>query len=256
MMPILGRYGPNFLYTYTVVLGVGVMLALGVTALLARRHNLSRWQDGVLLAGVVAVIAGRYAFVRLNGAYFAENPTEVWQVWLGGLNALGALLGGLLAYWLWAGLSGRPSGKYAGLIAPGLALLFSFAWVACWFEGCGYGAEGSPGIFTAALPDNYGVYAVRYQTQMAGATLSFVIFLLSWWAARRYRLEVVFWATLGCLATANGMIALGRGDPSPIVGTWRLDFLIYAVLAAVSGLALVLSLRSPGGAVEKRSHPE
>jgi phosphatidylglycerol---prolipoprotein diacylglyceryl transferase len=256
MMPILGRYGANFLYTYTVVLGVGVMLALGVTALLARRHNLSRWQDGVLLAGVVAVIAGRYAFVRLNNAYFAENPTEVWQVWLGGLNALGALLGGLLAYWLWAWFSGRPAGKYAGLIAPGLALLFSFAWAACWFEGCGYGAEVLPGIFSAALPDNFGVYAVRYQTQVAGAALSFVIFLFSWWAARRFRLVVVFWATLGGLAIVNGMVALGRGDPSPLVGIWRLDFLAYAVLAVVSGLALVWSLRPAKQAEDKKSIPE
>jgi prolipoprotein diacylglyceryltransferase len=244
MMPILGRYGPNFLYSYTVVLGVGVVLALGRNGFTGpAATTLTRWQDGVLLAGVVAVIAGRYVFVRLNSAYFAENPTEVWQVWEGGLNGLGALLGGLLAYWLWAGLSGRPAGKYAGLIAPGLALLFSFAWAACWFEGCGYGAEGSPGIFSAALPDNFGVYAVRYQTQVAGAVLSFVIFLLSWWAAQRYRLEVVFWATLGCLALANSIVALGRGDPSPIVGTWRLDFLTYVVLAIVSGLTLVLSLR-------------
>jgi prolipoprotein diacylglyceryltransferase len=243
MMPILGRYGPNFLYSFTVVLGVGVVLALGVTALLARRHNLPRWQDGVLLAGIAAVIAGRYVFVRLNGAYFAENPTEVWQVWLGGLNALGALLGGLLAYWLWAWFSGRPSGEYAGLIAPGLALLFGFAWAACWFEGCGYGAVVSPGIFSAALPDSFGVYAVRYQTQMAGVILSFVIFLFSWWAAHRYRLEVVFWATLGCLALANSILALGRGDPTLLVGIWRLDFLTYAVLAVVSGLALVWNLR-------------
>ena len=37
MAPIWGRYGPFFLYGYSVVLGLGVLAALGVTALLARR---------------------------------------------------------------------------------------------------------------------------------------------------------------------------------------------------------------------------
>ncbi|MBP8947812.1 MAG: hypothetical protein KBG73_03160, partial [Candidatus Promineofilum sp.] len=39
MAPIWGRYGPFFLYGYSVVLGLGVLAALGVTALLARRRG-------------------------------------------------------------------------------------------------------------------------------------------------------------------------------------------------------------------------
>ena len=39
MAPIWGRYGPFFLYGYSVVLGLGVMAALAVTAWRARRKD-------------------------------------------------------------------------------------------------------------------------------------------------------------------------------------------------------------------------
>ena len=50
MPDILARYGPFFLYSYTVLLGTGAALALGLTALLARRAGMTGRVDGVLAA--------------------------------------------------------------------------------------------------------------------------------------------------------------------------------------------------------------
>jgi phosphatidylglycerol:prolipoprotein diacylglycerol transferase len=248
MWPILGRYGPFFLFTYNVVLGLGILLALGMSALMARRYQLTGWIDGWLLAGTAAVITGRLVFVQLNEVYFAENPAEVWQVWRGGVNVHGALLGALLVYWLWSRIRGRRFGVDAGILAPGLAIIVAAGWAACWFEGCAYGKEALPGLLSADLPDHYGVFASRYQTQLAGGLSSLVIFMIAWWAAGRVRLPVVFWATLGLLAISHGGIAFFRGDPAPTFGSLRVDIVVDLILVATCALALVrlaIDLKKP-----------
>jgi phosphatidylglycerol:prolipoprotein diacylglycerol transferase len=237
MSPILARYGPYFLYSYTVVLGLGVVVALGLTAVLAQREELSRRLDGALAAAAGALIAGRAVFVWLNRPYFTENPAEAWQLWLGGLNYHGALLGGLAGLWLWARLTGRPFYYYAGLFAPGLALLAAAGWAACAAEGCAYGRAAAPGLLAASLPDDLGVVAVRYRTQLMGALASLVVCGAALWAFRRARPALLFWGTLGGLSLARAVVALGRGDPTPVVAGLRLDLLADLTLLAICLIA-------------------
>ena len=242
MTPIWGRYGPFFLYGYSVLLIAGALLALAVTAIQARRlrpvEDASRaapaWLDGALAAAAAAIIGGRAVFVWLNVAYFTENPVEAWQPWRGGLNYHGALLAGLAALGLWAFLTRRPFLPYAGLLAPGLALLVAFGWAACLADGCAYGRATLPGLLAADLPDDSGVLAVRYRTQLAGAVGAVVIFAVAWWASRRVRLARLFWGTLAGLALVHAFVALGRDDPSPVVRGFRLDLLMELGLLVVS----------------------
>lgn len=237
MSDILARYGPYFLYTYTVVLGLGVALALGITALLAGREGIDGWLDGALAAAGGALLGGRVVFVWLNAAYFAENPAEAWQLQLGGLNYHGALFGGLAGLWLWARLGGRSFYRYAGLFAPGLALLSVFGWAACAYEGCAYGRPAAPGLLAANLPDDLGVFAVRYRTQLWGALASLGVFGLAWWGTGRARPALLFWLTLGGLALGRVGVALGRGDPAVMVAGLRLDLMIDCGLALVTLVA-------------------
>ena len=253
MAPIWGRYGPFFLYGYSVVLGLGVLAALGVTALLARRsgplpnplpggEGTRRWLDGAVAAGIGALVGGRAVFVWLNAAYFAENPTEAGQFWLGGLNFHGALLGGLVGLWLWARLGGRPFWRYAGLLAPGLALLVAFGWAACAVEGCAYGRAAAPGIWAGDLPDDAGVYALRYRTQLAGGIGALLVFAGAWWAAGRLRPATLLWGTLGGLALVQAVVALGRGDPSPVVWGKSLVFWAEIALLVMTVVGMITSL--------------
>lgn len=242
MSDILARYGPYFLYTYTAILGLGVVAALGVAAVLARRAGVRHWLDGALAAAAGALLAGRAVFIRLNAVYFAENPFEAWQLWLGGLNYHGALFGGLVALWLWARLTHRPFYIYAGLFAPGLALLAAFGWAACRFEGCAYGLPAAPGFLSVDLPDNLGVFAVRYQTQLAGVVGSLAVFAFSLAASGRARPALLFWSTLAGLSLVRVVVALGRGDPAPVVGGWRLDLLVDVGLLVASLVVCVFLL--------------
>ena len=247
MPDILARIGPYFLYTYSVVLWLGVASALGVTAALARRAGMAGWLDGALAAAVGALLAGRVVFVRLNAGYFAENPFEAWQIWLGGLNYHGALLGGLAGLWLWARLARRPFYRYAALLMPGLALLSAFGWAACRFEGCAYGLPAPPGLLAVDLPDNLGVFAVRYRTQLFGMIGSLAVFGLSLAAFRRARPALLFWGVLAGLSLVHAAVGFMRGDPSPQVAGLRLDWLADLIALAISLAACAaLLLRRAG----------
>ena len=165
---------------------------------------------------------------------------------LGGLNYHGALLGGLAGLWLWARLSGRPFLRYAGLFAPGLALLSAFGWAACGVEGCAYGRAATPGLLAANLPDDLGVFAVRYRTQAFGMLAALGVFVLAWAGTGRLRPGLLFWLTLGGLALGRVVVALGRGDAAVVVGGWRLDLLVDVGLLVVSLVAAVVVLWMTG----------
>lgn len=252
MAPIWARYGPFLFYGYTAMLVLGVLLALFVTARLARQRaatseeradSAPAWLDAAIAAAIGAVIGGRVVFVWLNAAYFAENPAEAWRFWLGGLNYHGALLTGLLALWLWACLTRRSFLHYAALLAPGLALLVAFGWAGCLVEGCAFGRPALPALLAADLPDDTGVYAMRYRTQALGVVFALAVFALSWASARRVPAAHLFWGTLAGLSLAHVFVALGRGDPSPVVFGMRLYLLAEVALLTVAVVALLAASR-------------
>ncbi len=239
MSPILGRYGPFFLTNYFVVLAVGILMALAVTAAFSRRLHLPGWIDGVLLGGGAALVAGRVVYVLLNQDYFIENSGQAWAVWQGGLNAQAALLAGLFTYALWLRWVKLPSRQYLNLIAPGLALVAAAGWAACWFEGCAYGRETLPALWAADLPDDFGVFAVRYQTQAAGFLLSAAVAGLAAWRLAKSPAGPVFWMTLALLSATGALIALLRGDLAPLWVDIRADLIVYLMILVLSLVAAI-----------------
>lgn len=255
MDPILARVGATFVYSYTLWLGLGLAGALWLTARLGQGRLPLGWVDGAFAAALGALLGGRAGYVWLHRDYFAGHPAEVWQLWLGGLAYHGALLGGLLGFALWARLSRRARGvgtaRFADLFAPGLALLILAGWVACGVEGCAYGREPAAigplfPLVAGDLPDDYGVYGLRYRTQLLGVVGSALVLGLSVWASLRGRLAhspgALFWLTLAGLSLVRVGVALVRGDPVLLVGGYRLDLLLDGAIAlmslVVAGLAV------------------
>lgn len=231
MYPILGRYGPFFLYSYTVLMGLGLFAGIGVSAWQARRGWWPDWLDGLLSSLAVALVGGRAGFVLAQWGYFQERPSEMWQVWLGGLSYHGALLAGLSGLWVWCAWRGRPFERLASLLAPGFALASAFGWLACWLEGCAYGREASSGLLTAALPDTFGVFAVRYQTQLMGLGLSLIIFFIALWRQPKWPAARSFWFTLIGLSAGRMVVTLFRADAVLQVGQVRADTIADGAMA-------------------------
>jgi len=238
MYPILARYGSIFIYSYTVVLALGIILAVLLTARLARAHPAPSWFDGLLISFAAALVGGRLGFVIGQWSYFHEFPGEILQFMQGGFSYYGALFTGLVALFLWTRAYGRSFHNYAALFAPGLALITAFGWAACWFDSCAYGRETVIGPLSADLPDEFGVLALRYQTQFIGLLLSIAAFFLILWLFRRASAVVTFWSALLLLSAAHLIPGPLRGDPVYSAGPLRLDVLLDAILIAISLLML------------------
>jgi len=242
MYPILARYGPFFLYSYTVAMGLGLAAGIGLTAWLEQRDGLARsgWIDGLLAGSLAAIPGGRAAFVWVNYSYFLENRDEVARVWLGGLDYHGALLAGLMFFWAWTAWRRRSFSDDADLMAPGLALMVAFGWLACLLEGCAYGRKSGFGILSTNLPDSFGVYALRYQTQLLGLLLALLAWVLILSLRRRLKQGRLFW--LGLLLLSAGRLAVDflRGDPYPTIGSYRLDAILDASLIAAALIILII----------------
>lgn len=239
MHPILRRYGPFFLYSYTVAMGLGLLLALGLTAYRARRRDGDwPWMDGVLVGLFAALVGGRLAYVAANWTYYQAHLNEAWLVWRGGLSYHGALVAGLVALWAWCRRQTFPFAPIAGLLTPAMVLWSAFGWLACYLEGCAYGRETFLSLLASDLPDSYGVYAVRYQTQLSGILLSILALLVVWAMRRRLNPLALFWLALFLLSVGRFAVSLMRGDAMLLLGGVRLDTLLDGTLTLLSALAL------------------
>jgi phosphatidylglycerol---prolipoprotein diacylglyceryl transferase len=238
MYPILARYGSLFVYSYTVVMAAGIISGIGLIGWSARHIQLPDWFDALLVIMLAALIGGRAGFVFSRWDYFREQPHEAWQIWQGGLSYHAALLAGILALAGWAIVKKHSFYRYAATFAPALVLVSVFGWLACWFEGCAYGQVTVLSIMSADLADEYGVFAVRYQTQLAGFLLMLGTFLFILWYQKRRPDAYVFWMVIALVSLVHLLLSLVRGDPTIAMGSLRMDTFLNALLAAVSLLLL------------------
>lgn len=243
MHPLLGRFGPFFLYTYQYVWGLGILGALVLAYHLAPRPQQWRdWFDPLLVGLIAGILGGRAAYVGVNWAYYQAEPTEIWLVWRGGLSYHGVLLAGLLAVWLWSNWRNLRWDAVAGALALLLPLLHLTGWTACFFHGCGYGRLAAPGWFAANLPDSFGVFDLRYPTQLAGMGFSLLILPAIIGLRRRANQptgRALFWLTLLLLTLSHLLLWIWRGDRQGLMGP-----ILDAGIAAVALIALLIN-RSP-----------
>ena len=196
--------------------------------------------DATLLALLSGIVGGRITFVATHWTYYQENVGEIIMISHGGLNYHGAILGGLIALWLWASYRKVEFTPIVAILTPALIVGNVFGWLACWFEGCAYGQQADFGFFAANLPDAFGVYALRYQTQLMGIIMCLLILGIVLATRRRISDAILFWFTFFLLSSGRLAISLFRGDTAPIIMNLRLDSLVDGILAFVSLTAMLL----------------
>lgn len=247
MYPILTRLGPFFVYSFTAVFAVGLLLSWRITQVQSSKKPLAGWPDAALAALLPGWLGARVSFVFLNWSYFAERPSELFHPWQGGLTAFGGLAGGIIGLWVWCWWRKRPFLTYADLFSPAFLLLIVTGWTACWVEGCAYGATTTLGPLAADLPDHFGVFAVRYQTQLLGMGLNLLalFFVLLW--QKRVGNGRLFPITLLLASLIHFGLTFLRGDAVTTFAGWRLDSWL-ALLFAILGMILLQYGRRHQGA--------
>ncbi len=259
MHPILFTIGKLNISSYTVLLDLGLILAL-VAGLPARASGSwaaseatwrarRRWTPACGPSSA-ASWAGGSALCSATWRCLARDWVRALRIWEGGLSFHGAFLGGLAALILVAFLQSR-SARHTGLLSYvlklsdtltlSLAAGLVFGWIACLLGGCVYGASGQ-GIGYAVLPDLYGVEASRFATQAVGAGLTLLLLAIFWLLRRRWPFPGAALLMLLLLYfTGVFFLEFTRGDEAIYVSGWRLAQIIdlaLVVLAAAGLLAL------------------
>jgi phosphatidylglycerol:prolipoprotein diacylglycerol transferase len=247
--PILGRYGPFFLYSYTILLAIGLVIGVAITAWLVQDDKRPYWLDSFLCSLFGSLVGGRVGFVVAQWGYYTERPSEIANFGQGGLSYYGALLGSLLGLALWCWRKKQPFAPTIALFTPALAIIHLFGWLACLLEGCGFGATAvltnNPLThwLTADLPDTFGVYDLRYQTQLVGMVLSLVVFLLVMrWGGKRPSVSH-FYFVLCAFSLIQFLISLWRGDTVPLINNIRSDTFLSLIFALLSFILLQYSTK-------------
>lgn len=237
MYPYLFRTPWFFIYSYTAVFLIGILISIGITTHINKKLTVSGWFDGWLVGMAGAIIGGRLGFIWLSREYYQERPSQL-GLWHGGISYHAALFGGLFVLGMWCWGWKRPLFPHLNLFAPALTLLSAFGWFACWLEGCAYGAETTLGPFASDLPDAFGVFAVRYQTQWLGIATSLLIFAFAMWQIKRQKTNNLFGWVLLTLSLSHLGITFLRGDTVAMLGIFRIDTLLDSILVLISLILL------------------
>src|SRR5687767_16040751 len=98
MLPELGHIGPILLRTYTVLLDLVILAGLALLAWYGHRREArsAAWFDAGLGALIGGLLIGRIVHVMIYWAYFAEHLDQTYQLWRGGIDWHGAVIGGLI----------------------------------------------------------------------------------------------------------------------------------------------------------------
>jgi phosphatidylglycerol:prolipoprotein diacylglycerol transferase len=233
----------NAMSIFSLLLSLGVLAGLVLVAWRAPKKLTTRYVDAGLGVLLSALVGSRLMHAAANWGYYRLHFSEVFQVWLGGLSAPGALLGGLLGILFLRLLQSFFLGPLADGLLPLLGMLTIAAWLGCWADGSAYGA---PSTAWYALParDEWGAQAARFPVQLLGALLSLTLFI-GLEQARSHLRRPGLEASLGWLGVALILFGLSflRADPAQIWLGLRLDAWGALGIAAIALPAIPLTLR-------------
>jgi phosphatidylglycerol:prolipoprotein diacylglycerol transferase len=256
MHPVLFELGSFKLYTYGVLVAVGVLSGL----LIARRRAAALgleperiWTLGILGA-VVGLLCAKLWLVLAEFRYYSANPAELFSLrtLVTGGTFYGSLAGASLVLILYAWRHKISPLLLLDIFAPGTALGQSIGRLGCFAAGCCYGKPGDvPWALTFTNPianDIAGtpLGAALHPAQLYESACDLAIFLFLLRLIKRQRFTgEIFSAYVIFYGLARGIIEFFRGDPDRgLLAGGRFSFMqMVSIFLALLGLALLFRQR-------------
>lgn len=176
MKPILFYLGPLPLYSFGLMVAIGVMLSLWLMNRTARRTGFPEGEgsfDMVFASVLSGFLGARIYYIFQNLDWYLENPVHIFALWEGGLIFYGGMISAFLGLWLYLRYKKTPLAKGLDFILPFVSLTHGFGRIGCFLNGCCYGK-------LCAFP-----WAVKFPeldhpvhpTQLYEAAFDFMLFL-------------------------------------------------------------------------------
>lgn len=232
---------------FAIWLGIGTTIGLWRLVRSVPAQQAETWVNTGLIVLAAALAGSRLGFAANHWGYYSAHLLEIPQVWLGGLDGPGAVIGAWLALLALALSSPRRlfavSRQFADQLYPLLPPIAVTTWLGLWQAGAAYG-PALPGGQWWGVPslDESGVYNQHMPLQPLAA-LSLLVFFITL-EARVKPLQPagrLSGAAFGGLLLHMLVISLLRADPAP---TWRglpMNFwealLLLIVLVTFAGIS-------------------
>lgn len=165
---------------YGVLIAIGIVIGSKVASDEITRRGYSEddlW-DGLIWAIIAGVICARLYYVVFEWEYYGAHPAEIFNIRGGGLAIHGALLGGILAFAVYAKKRGLPLTLFLDITAPGVILAQA---IGRWGNFINQEAHGGP----TDLPWGIIIDGVKvHPTFLYESIGDFLIFWILLWFAR------------------------------------------------------------------------
>jgi phosphatidylglycerol:prolipoprotein diacylglycerol transferase len=223
---------------------MGATIGLAWSVLRASTEDSISIANAGLAAILGGVIGGRFLFVLIDWSYYHSQVLEIFQLYLGGLSWIGALLGAILFTAGYAFIKHVSPLWLLDSLVPFAGVVVMSIWVASWLDGYAYGGAAD---WWWAFParDGWGRLAPRFPVQIIGALTA----LGTIWAAEflaKY-LTVpgqIAAAAAFMLSLVYFLLAFTRADYVVVFWGIRIDALVALAIVFISGSYLLISWRT------------
>ncbi len=246
MHPILLKIGPVTIYTYGVMVALGIFFGSLILVKLAEREGIPR--EDVVDTAFWSIVSG---FIGARLFFFIYNPQYLkpWYrilfVWEGGLVWYGGVIFGTLTAIYFVRKRKIPVWKFADIVSIALSVGLGFGRIGCTMAGCCYGKEcHTP--FALVFKDTHSAAPLNvplWPTQPISSAANFLIALLLYLLYRRRRAPgEVFGFYLIFYGIFRFLIEFVRSTPKEIFGIFSNNQIISIIMVA-AGIVIVIYRR-------------
>ena len=246
MHPILFKIGPITIYTYGVMVALGIFFGSLILVKLSEREGIKR--EDVVDTAFWSVVAG---FVGARLFFFLYNPEylkpwyRIFYIWEGGLVWYGEVVFGALTAIYFIKKRRIPVWKFADVIAIALSVGLGFGRIGCTMAGCCYGTVcHAPFAIVFTNPHSAAPLNVPlWPTEPVSSAANFLIALILYTLYRRRKVPgEIFGFYLIFYGTFRFLIEFVRATPKEILGTFSNNQIISIIMVA-AGIAIVIYRR-------------
>jgi phosphatidylglycerol:prolipoprotein diacylglycerol transferase len=224
MLPVLFYIGSLPVYTYGVLVAMGVLLGLWYARRQAPRHGLHPdhvWNLGIYMV-LVALVVAKLWLVLSAWDYYRANPREIFSMTViqSGGTFYGGVVGAMATIIIYTYIKKIPILPLLDTFAFAVPLGHSIGRLGCLAAGCCYGKPTSVPwaiTFKNELAEHLAgtpLHTPLHPTQLYEAVAEFLNFLIIVWLARRQRFTGQLVGTYFLLyGFERGTIEFFRGDP-------------------------------------------
>ncbi|MGX9135837.1 prolipoprotein diacylglyceryl transferase [Rummeliibacillus sp. JY-2-4R] len=122
--PVAFELGPISVRWYGIIIACGIVIAyyVGQREMVKRGFGEDILTDFLIWAVPIAIISARIYYVTFEWPYYAANPSEIIQIWHGGIAIHGALIGAVITAIIFCKKRGISFWKLADILAPSIII--------------------------------------------------------------------------------------------------------------------------------------